>query len=77
MNKSNVIKRKRIDPEQSSVALHKLYATTFQGLEGVLAKELSDLGAQHVKPSVRGVSFRGTLDTLYKANLWSRTANRI
>lgn len=47
------------------------------GLEPVLARELRDLGAEDVEPGRRMVSFRGTLATLYKANLCCRTALRI
>ncbi len=54
-----------------------MVAKTFQGLEGVLADELRDLGADDVVPGKRMVSFRGDLETLYKANLCCRTALRI
>ncbi len=55
----------------------EMVAKTFQGLEGVLARELGDLGAENVTPGKRMVSFYGTLETLYKANLCCRTALRI
>lgn len=55
----------------------EMVAKTFQGLEGVLARELGGLGAENVTPGKRMVSFRGTLETLYKANLCCRTALRI
>ncbi len=54
-----------------------MLAKTLYGLEEVLAKELRTLGAQEVKPVVRGVSFKGDMGFLYKANLWLRTAVRI
>lgn len=47
------------------------------GLEGVLAKELEQLGATDVKPMRRGVSCEGDLKMMYKINLWSRTALRV
>lgn len=55
----------------------EMVAKTFQGLEQVLAEELRSLGAINVEPGRRMVSFQGTLETLYRANLQCRTALRI
>jgi putative N6-adenine-specific DNA methylase len=55
----------------------KMTATTLFGLEGVLAEELKNLGAQEVKEAVRSVTFRGDKGFLYKANIALRTAVRI
>jgi putative N6-adenine-specific DNA methylase len=55
----------------------QMLAKTLFGLEGVLAKELKKLGAQDVTQVVRGVTFKGDIGFLYKANLWLRTAVRI
>lgn len=55
----------------------EMVAKTFQGLEEVLAEELRSLGAENVMPGRRMVSFEGTLETLYRANLQCRTALRI
>jgi len=55
----------------------EMKATTFFGLEEVLAAELRKLGAQDAEPFKRGVSFKGDLGFLYKANLCLRTALRI
>lgn len=55
----------------------EMVAKTFQGLEEVLAEELRGLGAERVTPGRRMVSFEGTLETLYRANLQCRTALRI
>ena len=55
----------------------EMVAKTFQGLEGVLAEELRNLGALNVEPGRRMVSFEGDLETLYRANLSCRTALRI
>lgn len=55
----------------------EMIAKTFQGLEGVLAKELEDLGASEVTPGKRMVSFKGDLAMLYRANMCCRTALRI
>ncbi|MDY2916654.1 MAG: THUMP domain-containing protein [Muribaculaceae bacterium] len=54
-----------------------MVAKTLKGLEAVLADELRALGAEDVAPGRRMVSFRGDLETLYKANLCCRTALRI
>ncbi len=54
-----------------------MVAKTFWGLEEVLAQELKTLGAQNVIVGNRAVEFQGNLLTLYRANLWSRTALRI
>ena len=54
-----------------------MVAKTLKGLESVLADELRALGAEDVAPGRRMVSFRGDLETLYKANLCCRTALRI
>ena len=52
-------------------------AKTLQGLEEVLANELKQIGADNVTIGRRAVTFDGTLETLYKANVHSRTALRI
>ena len=51
-----------------------LTAKTFAGLEEVLAGELSDLGAAHVKAGRRAVTFTGDHGLMMRANLWARTA---
>ncbi|KAB1153608.1 class I SAM-dependent RNA methyltransferase [Tenacibaculum aiptasiae] len=55
----------------------KMTAITMAGLEGVLADELRQLGAQDVKEGIRSVSFRGDKGFMYKANIALRTAIRI
>jgi putative N6-adenine-specific DNA methylase len=52
----------------------RFVAKTLAGLESILAEELIALGATNVLPHRRSVSFSGDKQTLYKANLWSRTA---
>ena len=55
-----------------------MIAKTFQGLEDVLAEEIRALpGAVNVEPGRRMVSFEGTKETLYRANMCCRTALRI
>ncbi|WMI67439.1 class I SAM-dependent RNA methyltransferase [Mangrovimonas sp. YM274] len=55
----------------------KMVAKTLFGFEELLAKELTQLGAQDVKPGVRNVSFVGDKGFMYKANLALRTAIKI
>lgn len=55
----------------------KMIAKTFFGLEEVLAKELTQLGAQNVELGIRMVSFYGDQGFMYKANLALRTALKI
>ena len=52
-------------------------ASSPRGLGELLARELAALGATEVREHSTGVSFCGTLETAYRACLWSRTANRI
>jgi putative N6-adenine-specific DNA methylase len=54
-----------------------MIAKTFEGLEEVLAKELSDLGAEDIDLLKRGIAFKGDKKLLYKANYTCRTALRI
>ena len=46
----------------------KIIAKTFQGLEEVLAKELTSLGANDIEIGNRMVSFTGDKEMLYRAN---------
>ncbi|MDR3129160.1 MAG: THUMP domain-containing protein [Tannerellaceae bacterium] len=55
----------------------EMIAKTLQGLEGILADELRELGAEQVQEGCRSVSFRGDKAMLYKANFHCRTALRI
>ena len=55
----------------------KMVAKTMAGLEGVLADELTVLGAENVEPLYRAVSFEGDKALMYKANYCCRTALRI
>lgn len=55
----------------------ELIAKTFQGLEEILAKELTNLGANDIQIGRRMVSFTGDKEMMYKANFCLRTAIRI
>ncbi|HEY4973669.1 MAG TPA: bifunctional 23S rRNA (guanine(2069)-N(7))-methyltransferase RlmK/23S rRNA (guanine(2445)-N(2))-methyltransferase RlmL, partial [Steroidobacteraceae bacterium] len=52
-------------------------ATVPRGLTDLLARELEALGAQHTRERNAGVLFTGTLETGYRACLWSRSASRV
>jgi len=54
-----------------------LIAKTFMGLEPVLAKELTQLGANDVQIGRRMVSFTGDKELMYRANFQLHTAIRI
>ncbi|MFP2995058.1 THUMP domain-containing protein [Spongiivirga sp. MCCC 1A20706] len=56
---------------------YEMVAKTAYGLEGILAKELRNLGAQNVKEGVRAVTFIGDKGFMYKANLCLRTCIKI
>ena len=64
----------------------QLFAATAPGLESITAAELvkrdegsgtRDAGWVRGKQERGGVSFSGNLETLYRANLWLRTASRV
>ena len=55
----------------------EIIAKTFMGLEPVLAKELTQLGADDVQIGRRMVSFKGDKELLYRANFQLHTAIRI
>ena len=55
----------------------ELIAKTFQGLEEVLAKELTELGADDIQIGRRMVSFTGDKAMMYRANFHLRTAIRV
>lgn len=54
-----------------------IIATTFFGLEPVLADELIAIGADDIQIITRAVVFKGDNEVLYRANLWCRTALKI
>ncbi len=55
----------------------KMIAKTLAGLEDILAEELINLGADNLEIGKRMVSFEGSTQLLYKANIHCRTALRI
>lgn len=59
------------------MALLDLFLTCPKSLEGLLAQECVDLGAENVKEKVAGVECQATLEGAYRLCLWSRLANRV
>lgn len=57
--------------------LLKLFATCPKGLEYLLRDELAALGAVDAREALAGVHFSGSLETAYRACLWSRLASRV
>lgn len=55
----------------------EIIATTLFGLEEILAKELSDIGASDIELLNRAVKYKADLAMLYKSNLHLRTALKI
>lgn len=55
----------------------ELIAKTFQGLEPLLAQELTELGASDIQIGRRMVTFSGDKEMMYRANFALRTAIRI
>jgi 23S rRNA (guanine2445-N2)-methyltransferase / 23S rRNA (guanine2069-N7)-methyltransferase len=55
----------------------EFFATCPKGLEYLLRDELLALGASEAHEALAGVRFEGTLETAYRACLWSRLASRI
>ena len=60
-----------------SMEQFEMIAKTFQGLEEVLAQELTELGADEIQIGRRMVSFSGDKEMMYRANFCLRTAVRI
>jgi 23S rRNA (guanine2445-N2)-methyltransferase / 23S rRNA (guanine2069-N7)-methyltransferase len=55
----------------------EFFATTARGMAPLLAAELRRLGAASVGERRAGAAFSGSLETAYRACLWSRIANRV
>ena len=56
---------------------YRFYAIVIPGLEQVAAKELEQLSAHEIKPDSGGVHFSGTMETMFRVNLRSRTITRL
>ncbi|MES0370779.1 MAG: class I SAM-dependent RNA methyltransferase [Mariprofundaceae bacterium] len=56
---------------------YRFYAVVIPGLEEVAAKELEALSAHEIQKESGGVHFSGTMDTMFRVNLRSRTVTRV
>ena len=63
--------------KKKRAATHRFFATTFKGLEEVLAGEIAAQGGEEVSIGTGSVSFSGDMELCYRANLWLRSANRV
>jgi putative N6-adenine-specific DNA methylase len=65
------------ESSSAQVSEQEFIAKTFMGLEPVLAKELTQLGANNVTIGRRMVSFTGNKEMMYRANFALHTAIKI
>jgi putative N6-adenine-specific DNA methylase len=65
------------DTSAFSATTRPYFATVARGLETIAAQELTELGAEQVKPEFAGVAFIGDRALLYRINLWSRLIYRV
>lgn len=65
------------DSSTARLPKQEFIAKTFMGLEPVLAKELTQLGANDIQIGRRMVSFTGDKELMYRANFQLHTAIRI
>jgi len=56
---------------------HQFYAVVTPGLEEIAARELETLSAHEIHIEEGGVSFSGTMETMFRVNLRSRTITRL
>jgi 23S rRNA (guanine2445-N2)-methyltransferase / 23S rRNA (guanine2069-N7)-methyltransferase len=55
----------------------RFLASAPRGFADLLIHELADCGAQGARERAGGIAFSGSLESAYRACLWSRTANRV
>ncbi|TLY65458.1 MAG: bifunctional 23S rRNA (guanine(2069)-N(7))-methyltransferase RlmK/23S rRNA (guanine(2445)-N(2))-methyltransferase RlmL [Gammaproteobacteria bacterium] len=67
------------DPFRCAVSppLLALRASAPRGFADLLTRELEGCGAREVRERATGAAFLGTLESAYRACLWSRIANRV
>ena len=56
---------------------HSLFITCPRGLEPILAQELAQQNCAQIIPTDGGVSAHGSMEHVYRINLYSRTASRV
>ncbi|MES0874113.1 bifunctional 23S rRNA (guanine(2069)-N(7))-methyltransferase RlmK/23S rRNA (guanine(2445)-N(2))-methyltransferase RlmL [Sinimarinibacterium thermocellulolyticum] len=59
------------------MSIFPLFVSCPRGIEALLASELTSLGLQAVQAQRGGASAQATLETAYRACLWSRLASRV
>lgn len=59
------------------MSTHTLFVSCPRGLEPVLAEELNQLSAQIISIENGGIKCSGSLETVYRINLYSRIAGRV
>jgi 23S rRNA (guanine2445-N2)-methyltransferase / 23S rRNA (guanine2069-N7)-methyltransferase len=59
------------------MSARSFFATAPRGFADLLARELAAQGAERCSERAAGVHFEGTLETGYRACLWSRIASRV
>ncbi len=57
--------------------MYSLFLSCVKGLECVCAKELKHLGISGLTETSGGILFEGSLEDIYRVNLWSRTGIRL
>ena len=62
---------------QTYQTMYDFFVSCPKNVESLLAQEITALGAEDVRETVAGVSFRGPLETAYRTCLWSRLGNRV
>lgn len=67
----------RLSESSDLTMQHQFFATAARGLEPLLIGELAELGGQDVREARAGAYFSGSMQTAYRACLWSRLASRI
>jgi len=71
------LQRQRQIDGRMSAAEHAYVATVPRGLSDLLARELESFGAVQPREHSAAVLFSGTLESGYRACLWSRSASRV
>lgn len=62
---------------ESIMIVYSLFITCPRGLESALQNELSAQGCTEIVPTDGGVACKGSMEQVYRTNLYSRTASRI
>ena len=74
LNKANVLAYLKLFLQKKIMLL---VAKTLYGLEHVLADEIKKIGGKGIEIRNRAISFEGSLELVYTANMMLRTATQI